>query len=121
MRTITIRQSASLAWRSPRGLRRFRFTSPDDASIGALPQRCAQVVGAGNDQGAHLVDGRGPVPGGGTPHQAQRPYCLHAAGSGLGPGTSLARLRGTGRGHGVDRVGLAVAAPLLTVWTAHFD
>ena len=47
MRVITIRHRAALAWRSPPRLSRQRVIFPDDASMGATPQRCAH---AGSDR-----------------------------------------------------------------------
>ena len=41
MRVNTMRQSAWLAWRLPPGLSRCRVVLPDDAGMGATPQRCA--------------------------------------------------------------------------------
>jgi hypothetical protein len=41
---ITTPQSAELAWRSPPRSSRTRLTFPEEAWIGATPQRCAQAA-----------------------------------------------------------------------------
>jgi hypothetical protein len=58
MRVKTMRHRAWLAWRLPPGFSRCRFVLPDDAGIGATPQRWANAgfalepvrIVAGGDQ-----------------------------------------------------------------------
>ena len=58
-------------------------------------QRFAKIVGPGDDQGAHLVDGAGAVTSSGASDQAQRPDRFDTAGACLGLRDGFAGLRGT--------------------------
>jgi len=53
--------------------------SRNELSEGDSSERLTEFVGGGHDQGPHLIDGRGAVPGGGAAHQSERPNGLYAA------------------------------------------
>ena len=72
-----------------------------------------QLVRAGQDQCAGLVDGLGPLAAGAAPVGHQRADRLYRPVAALGHPRGPAGLRGAGRADRVQRVGLAVAVPVL--------
>ena len=88
---------------------------------GGVPEHRPQWLGPGDDEGPHLVDGVGAAMAGRAPNDTKSPDGLDISGPGLGLRRGFPRLRGAGRRHGVDRVGLAMAASPTTIGAAHLD
>ncbi len=80
-----------------------------------------QVVGPGQDQGPGLVDRPGAFSYGAPPGDHQRPDRLHGAVPALGRAAGPARLGGPGRADRIQRVGLALPAPVLAVGPVDLD
>jgi hypothetical protein len=81
----------------------------------------AQVIGPGQDQGPGLVDRPGAFSCGAALGDHQRPDRLHRAVPALGRAAGPAGLRGPGGTDRIQRVGLALPAPVLAVRTVHLD
>jgi hypothetical protein len=109
----------------PVDLAAIRWSEPDrggdHAPHGRAPKGGAQLLGAGDEQGPHLVEGVDAGVGGRAASDPQRPDGLNIAAAGLGLRGCLAVLGGASGRDRVDRVGLAVAAPTLAVRTRHLD
>ena len=78
-----------------------------------------QVIGPGQDQRPGLVDRLGPLVAGAAPVGHQRPDRLHRAVPALGPAGGPAGLRGPGGADRVQRIGFALAPPVLPVGAVH--
>src|SRR6266702_66854 len=86
-----------------------------------LCEPCPQVIRAGQDQCPSLVDGPGAFSGRAAPGDHQGPDRLHGAVPALGGSASPAGLRGPGSADRVQRVGLALPAPVLPVGAVPLD
>ena len=80
-----------------------------------------QVIGAGQDQGPGLVDRPGAFSCGAALGDHQGPDCLDGAVPALGRAAGPAGLRGPGSADRIQRVGLALPAPVLPVGTVYLD
>ena len=80
-----------------------------------------QVVGSGQDQGPGLVDRPGTFSCGAAPGDHQRADRLHGAVPALRRAAGPAGLGGPGSADRVQRVGLALPAPVLAVRAVHLD
>ena len=80
-----------------------------------------QVVGAGHDQRPGLVDGLGPLGAGAALGDHQRADRLDGAVPALRRAAGPAGLGGPGGADGVQRVGLALPAPVLPVGAVDLD
>ena len=80
-----------------------------------------QVIGPGQDQGPGLVDGLGSLGAGAALGDHQRADRLHGAIAALRRAAGPAGLGGAGGADGVQRVGLALPAPVLAVRAVHLD
>ena len=80
-----------------------------------------QVVGPGQDQCPGLVDRLDPLGAGAALGDHQRPDRLDRAVPALGRAAGPAGLGGPGGTDGIQRIGLALPATVLTVGTVHFD
>ena len=78
------------------------------------------VVRAGQDQGPGLVDRLGSLGAGGALGDHQRPDCLHRAVTSSWRSGRPAGLGGAGGTDRIERIGLALAAPVLPVRAVHF-
>jgi hypothetical protein len=88
-------------------------------SRGELGEPCPQVIGAGQDQGAGLVDGLGPLVAGAALGDHQRADRLDRAVAALGRTGRPPGLRGPRGADSVQRIGLALAAAVLPVGAVH--
>jgi hypothetical protein len=87
----------------------------DQGSRGVPGEPGPQVIRAGQDQCPSLVDGPGAFSRGAAPGDHQGPDRLHGAVPALGRAASPAGLRGPGSADRVERIGLALPAPVLPV------
>ena len=78
-----------------------------------------EVIGTGQDQGPGLVDGLGAFAGGAALGDHERPDRLDGAVPALGRAGCPAGLRGPRGADRVQRIGLALAAPVLPVGAVH--
>jgi hypothetical protein len=86
-----------------------------------LCEPCPQVIRSGQDQGPGLVDSPGAFSRGAAPGHHQGPDRLHGAVPALRGAASPAGLRGPRRADRIQRVGLALPAPVLPVRAVHLD
>jgi hypothetical protein len=87
----------------------------DQGSRGAPGEAGAQVIGTGHDQGPGLAAGLDPVGAGAAPGDHQHPDRPDGAVPALRCAASPARLRGPGGADRVQRVRLALPAPVPAV------
>jgi hypothetical protein len=80
-----------------------------------------QGIRTGDDQCPGVVDRLGPLMAGAAPGHHQRPDRLHRAVPAFGRPRGPAALRGPRRADRIQRIGLAVAAPVLPVRAVHLD
>src|SRR5207245_2787523 len=93
----------------------------DQVSGGVPGEPDPQVVGPGHDQGPGLVDGLGPLGAGAALGDHQRADRLDGAVPAFRRAAGPAGLRGPGGADGVERVGLALPAPVLAVGAVDLD
>src|SRR5262249_20546746 len=93
----------------------------DQRTGGVLGEPDPDVIGAGQDQGAGLVDGLDPLGAGGALGDHQRADRLHLAIPAFRGTAGAAGLSGTGGADRVERVRFALTPPVLPVRAGHLD
>ena len=91
------------------------------ADYGVPGEPGPQVIGPGHDQGPGLVDRLGPLGAGAALGDHQRADRLDGAVPALRRAAGPAGLRGPGGADGIERVGLALPAPVLAVGAVDLD
>ena len=122
LRLEALHASCQFTQREPGGSRRGRRGRPDGAGRsphelwrGVAPQRLTEVVGAADEQRAHLVDGGDAAVSRRATSHAQGADRFHSTVASLRFPGRLARLSSAGGSDGVHWVGLSVAASQLAV------